>query len=211
MGMPEHGRVAEAKRQAFVRRTKRYLELGHDRHAAAEFVADLPRQAEGSVLDIGTGKGLLAVALAERFPEVVSVDVTAEDSELAVLLADEAGVLARIKFLTLDAASLPFPDGQFGCVAMMDVLHHLEEGAPVLREAARVLRPAGTIVLADFTSEGLDLIARVHREDGREHPVGPATLEWASSWLQGQGFRMGDDRSGHLHRAIVLSKSADFA
>jgi ubiquinone/menaquinone biosynthesis C-methylase UbiE len=207
MGISESGRIAEGKKGAFVRRTCKYLDLGYDRHAAARFVAGLALQAEGPVLDIGTGKGLLAISLAEHFPEVVSVDVSTEDSELAVLLAKEAGVLARIKFLTCDASRTPFADDHFGCVAMMDVLHHLPAGAPVLREVKRTLRPGGILVVAEFTEEGFDLIAHVHREDGREHPVGPVTMDWASTWLQGEGLVRGSETTNHLQRVIVFSKA----
>lgn len=207
MGRSEPERIIEAKKEAFVRRTRKYRDLGYDRHAAARFVAGLIRQAEGPALDIGTGKGLLAVSLAEHFPEVVSIDVSTEDTELAVLLAEESSVLARISFLTCDASRVPFPDSHFGCIAMMDVLHHLLEGAPVLKEVRRTLQPGGTLVVADFTLEGFDLIARVHREDGREHPVGPVTLDWASTWLQGEGLVRVSETTKHLQRAIVFSKA----
>jgi ubiquinone/menaquinone biosynthesis C-methylase UbiE len=207
MGSSEHGHIAEEKRRAFVRRTRTYRDLGFDRHAAARFVASLTREAKGPVLDVGTGKGLLAISLAEHFQEVVSIDVSTEDSELAAALADEAGVLERIQFLTCDAVRVPFPDGHFGCVAMMDVLHHIEEGERVLKEVRRTLRPGGSLVVADFTEEGFDLIARVHHEDGIEHPVGPVTLDWAAAWLQGEGFARTREKTDQLQRAIVFSKA----
>jgi ubiquinone/menaquinone biosynthesis C-methylase UbiE len=207
MGMSEPRLTKEEQEQAFIRRTQRFLDLGYDRHAAAEFVAALADPAASPVLDVGTGKGLLAIALARRGLDVVSVDVSRDDSDLAVFLAEEADVIARVKFMVLDASNLPFPNDHFGCIAMMDVLHHLMEGESVLQEISRTLRPGGTLVVADFTQEGFDLIARVHREDGREHPVGPVTLDWASSWLQGEGFVRGPETTDHLQRAIVFSKA----
>jgi ubiquinone/menaquinone biosynthesis C-methylase UbiE len=205
MGRSEPGRATEEKRQAFIRRTQRYLDLGYDRHAASAFVARLAGQVAGPVLDVGTGKGLLAIALARRGLDVVSVDVSTADFDLAVSLAEEADVVARVRFMVLDASNLPFPNDHFGCVAMMDVLHHLGEGEPVLKEARRMLRPGGTLIVADFTQEGFDLIARVHREDGREHPVGPVTLDWASTWLQREGLVRVSETTSHLQRAIVFS------
>ena len=193
-------------RQSFIRRTQRFLDLGYDRHAAARFVAELAGRAASAVLDVGTGQGLLAIALARRGFDVVSVDVSTENSELAVALAQEAEVAARVKFMVLDASDLPFPDDQFGCIAMMDVLHHLEKGEPVLQEVRRTLRPGGILIVADFTPEGFDLIARVHREDGREHPVGPVTLDWASNWLHAGGLERTREETNHLQRAIVFSK-----
>jgi 2-polyprenyl-3-methyl-5-hydroxy-6-metoxy-1,4-benzoquinol methylase len=116
--------IAPERLHAFRSRSQEYLRLGHDRLAAARFVADAIGEFHGTALDIATGKGLLAIELARRGMEVISVDVDSRERELAQLLAEEAGVAGRISFEQVDAANIPYSDGQFGCVAMMDVLHH---------------------------------------------------------------------------------------
>jgi demethylmenaquinone methyltransferase/2-methoxy-6-polyprenyl-1,4-benzoquinol methylase len=174
---------------AFRSRTERYLREGHDRFAAARFVAGSVGEGRASALDVGTGKGLLALALAERGLDVVSVDVSLEDQEVAAALALEAGLSARIRFLLADASALPFPDGAFACAAMMDVLHHLADAGPVLAEMARVVAPSGRLVVADFTEEGFDLVARIHREEGKEHPRSAATVGSARAALLRAGMR----------------------
>lgn len=191
---------------AFRARTLQYLRLGHDRVAAARFVVDSAGQPCGPALDIGTGKGLLAVALARRGLEVVSIDVDASEQELARLLADEAGLSAHIAFATEDAARLPYADGRFGCVAMMDVLHHLADPGPVLREMARVTAPGGIVVVADFDEEGFELVSRVHRAEGREHPRTSATVSLASKELERWGFAPMATVRGHQHEVAVLGK-----
>jgi ubiquinone/menaquinone biosynthesis C-methylase UbiE len=173
----------EECKAAFRARTEQYRRLGHDRFAAARFVAEAAGDLEGPALDVGTGKGLLAMALALRGLDVVSVDVNAEDSELAAALARDAGLDSRIRFLLQDARSLCFPDGSFGCAAMMEVLHHLDNARPVLTEMARLVRPGGAIVVADFTEEGFALVASVHRADGQEHPRSGSTLVGAQEFL----------------------------
>lgn len=200
--------IVQEKLEFFRARTRKYLELGYDRFAAARFVASYAAQPpeSGSILDIGTGKGILAAALADVFGEVVSVDVSPDDRELAAAVAQEAGAGGRIRFLTLDAAHLPFRDGAFDRIASMDVLHHLEEPGPVLTEAVRVLGPSGRLVLADFTPEGFDLVARVHQEDGTVHPVGPVTVDIAAEMLRAMGLRLEHDESAHLQRVIVLRR-----
>jgi ubiquinone/menaquinone biosynthesis C-methylase UbiE len=174
--------------------------MGHDRQAAARLVAEAAGDIADPALDVGTGKGLLAMALARRGLEVVSVDVNAEDSELARLLAEEAGLEGRIRFLLQDASSLPHADGAFGCALMMDVLHHLGDASPVLREMARVVRPAGTIVVSDFTEEGFAVVAAIHRGEGREHPRSGVTVEAATDVLSAAGWRAGGETFGHLHQ-----------
>jgi ubiquinone/menaquinone biosynthesis C-methylase UbiE len=196
------------RKAAFRARTEHYARLGFDRFAAADFVIGRGGRLSGPALDVGTGKGLTAMALASRGLEVVSVDPDAAEQALALLLADEAGLADQIRFVQGDAAKLPFPGGHFGCGALVGVLHHLQDPVPVLDEMARVLRPCGIVILADFSPEGLGLVALVHREDGREHPVSGVTPESAAAYLSTRGFTAEARLSGHKHDVIVLTKTA---
>ncbi len=198
---------AEERKRAFAERSAQYLRMGHDREAAARLVAGAAGGLAGPALDVGTGKGLLAMALARRGLEVVSVDVNAEDSELAALLAEEAGLGERIRFLVRDASALPYRDGSFGCALMMDVLHHLDDAGQVLAEMARMVRSGGTIVVADFTEEGFAVVAAVHRGEGREHPRSPVTVGAAAETLLAAGWRAGGETLGHLHHVRWFRKN----
>lgn len=198
-----------AKLAQFRARTQYYARLGYDRRASARFVVQTGEPLSGVALDIGTGKGVTALALAERELDVVSVDTAHDEQVVAALLAEEEGYSPHIRFLTADAATLPFPAAHFGCAVMMDVLHHLEDCVPILHEAARLLRPGGTFIVADFTSEGFEIVARAHREEGREHPVSGVTLEDAAACLRAVGFQSKTRRSGHLQDVLVLAKPAD--
>lgn len=196
----------EKLRRHFEERNETFLRSGFDRLAAARLVAEAGGALRGPALDVGTGKGTLATALARRGVDVVSVDVNAEDQALAALLAREEGLGDRITFLLRDAASLPFPSGHFGACAMMDVLHHLDRGAPVLSEMARVLGPGGTMVVAEFTPAGFDLVGRVHSAEGGVHPVGPVTAAWAEGFLEGLGLEQTGVVEGDLQRAAIFRK-----
>ncbi|NMB77269.1 MAG: class I SAM-dependent methyltransferase [Myxococcales bacterium] len=151
--------------RAFHARNVEYLRLGHDRLAAARFVVDAAIELRGPALDVGTGKGLLAIELARRGLEVVSIDVDDQERGLARLLADDAGLASRITFEDGNAAKLPYADGRFGCVAMTDVLHHLADPHPVLREMARVVNVGGILLIAEFDEQGFELVSRVHRAE----------------------------------------------
>lgn len=74
----------------------------------------------------------------------------------------------------------------------------------MLNETARVLRPGGIVILADFSPEGLAFVARVHREEGRAHPVSGVTPESSAAFLSMRGFAVEARLSGHLHDVIVL-------
>jgi 2-polyprenyl-3-methyl-5-hydroxy-6-metoxy-1,4-benzoquinol methylase len=89
---------------------------------------------------------------------------------------------------------------------MMDVLHHLSEPEPVLRQIARVVGENGVVILADFDEQGFDLVADVHRGEGHEHPRTTTTMEHAVSELEKAGFRPLERTRGYLHDVVLLAK-----
>ena len=97
------------RKAAFLVRTEQYLSLDYDRFAATDFVVKTGGRLSGPALDIGTGKGLMAMALARQGLEVVSVDPDADEQALAFLLAAEAGLADRIRFSTETHPSCPIP------------------------------------------------------------------------------------------------------
>jgi ubiquinone/menaquinone biosynthesis C-methylase UbiE len=193
-------------RQRYLQRIEVYKSFGYDRPAAVRYAVDRLEPFEGSVLDVGTGQGLLAIELARRGSPVVSIDVSEEEQRVGKANADSEDLSQRITFLTLDAQTLPFPDGTFGAVATLDALHHLADGPAVFSEMRRVLEPSGRILLAELTSDGFALVARVHESEGRVHPVGPVTVSSAVDWFVSNGFRLIGLEEGHLHSVAVLEK-----
>jgi ubiquinone/menaquinone biosynthesis C-methylase UbiE len=198
---------SQERLRAYHARHEQYLHLGHDRPAAARFIVESAGALRGPALDVGTGKGLLAMALANQGLEVVSVDVDAAEQALARQLAAEAGRDGCIRFVRGDGARLGFADAGFGCVAMMDVLHHLADAGPVLREMTRVLAAGGGFVLADFDEAGFALVERVHRAEGRTHPRTATTVAHARDILLAAGLTCVRQTQGHLHDVVVMIKN----
>ncbi|MCU0661215.1 MAG: class I SAM-dependent methyltransferase [Myxococcota bacterium] len=185
----------------------RFLREGYDRKEAARFIVRTAGGLFGPALDVGTGQGLLAVALARADLSVVSVDPDAQAQSVAAQFAAEAKVAHLVEFLPRDAVFVPYPDGYFGCVAMMNVLHHIEEPRPIFREMARLVRPSGRIIVADFDEEGFELVARIHREEGREHPRTTTTIELAEQELCQAGLSLLARAHGFFHHVVVMTKS----
>jgi ubiquinone/menaquinone biosynthesis C-methylase UbiE len=189
----------------FWTRTAYYASLGYDRLAAVSFILDEAGPLDAPVLDVGTGMGITARGLADRGLEVISVDPNAEDQAVAAALTEQPAQRSRIRFMVTSASSLPFPDGHFGAAVAVDVLHHLDAGRPALAELARVTRPGGAVILADFSREGFDLVRRVHASEGRVHPEGPVTMDWARGLLCDElGLAEEKRTTGHLHDMVVL-------
>lgn len=93
-------------------------------------------------LDVGTGTGLLARALAPLVGHVTGVDLVPE------LLA-RAEPVPNVELLEGDAAALPFDDASFDVVVSRRAIHHTSEPERVVSEMARVLEPGGLLFLDD--------------------------------------------------------------
>jgi SAM-dependent methyltransferase len=94
------------------------------------------------VLDVGTGAGLVARALAARGAHVVATDLA--HSMLAT------GRDSRPPGVVGDLRDLPFVDAAFDLVTAAFVLNHLADPEPGLRELYRVTRPAGALLATTF-------------------------------------------------------------
>ncbi len=120
----------------------------HSRQTLAEHMA--ARALEGrespAVLDLGCGTGRSVEIIRSLSPEASWVGVDIEDSdEVRLRTRDDA------EFHTFDGEHLPFEDGRFDVVYCAQVLEHVRRPAPLLAEAARVLKPGGQ--LAGSTSQ----------------------------------------------------------
>ena len=97
-----------------------------------------------SVVDVGSGTGSLAFALAPHVGEVVGVDTDAGYLDAARELAP-----ANVRFVEGDATALPFEYGAFDIAATVRILHHVRRPELVVSELARVTRPGGRVFVAD--------------------------------------------------------------
>jgi ubiquinone/menaquinone biosynthesis C-methylase UbiE len=99
---------------------------------------------DARALDVGTGAGALAFALAPLVREVVGLDPVPKLLDLA----RERG-LPNTHFVEGDGTALPFPDGVFDLTGTHRTLHHVTQPERVVAEIARVTRPGGRVLVVD--------------------------------------------------------------
>jgi ubiquinone/menaquinone biosynthesis C-methylase UbiE len=135
---------------------------------------------EWQVGDLGCGTGELAAVLAPFVSRVIAVDASVEMLEAArARLRDVPGVELREGALE----RLPVDDGSLDAACMVLVLHHLPDPRRALAEAARVLKPAGRLLL-------VDMLPHAHEE--YRQTMGHVWLGFESGqvrrWLADAGF-----------------------
>ncbi len=120
------------------------------------------------VLDVGTGTGPLAFALAPHVKQVVGVDLVPELLERGRAYAAER--YPNVELVEGDASHLPFELGEFDLVMERAVLHHVPRPELVLAEMTRVTRHGGQLLVIDQLApfDPLDAIELDRFEQARD-------------------------------------------
>jgi ubiquinone/menaquinone biosynthesis C-methylase UbiE len=122
-------------------------------------LALVPFQPTWRALDVATGGGHTALAVAPHVATVVATDLTAEMLVAAERFITAQGV-TNVTFREADATALPFDAASFDLVTCRIAPHHFPDCALFVREVARVLVPGGVAVVIDNTVPGDPLAAR---------------------------------------------------
>jgi SAM-dependent methyltransferase len=145
----DSGDVRDRVRERFGARSNEYRtsavhSAGEDLDLLVKLVAISPGD---RALDIATGAGHTALALARAGAQVVASDITPAMLAEALDNAKTHGV--QIDTALADAAKLPFEDASFDIVTARMAPHHFPDPAAFVREVARVLRAGGRFVIED--------------------------------------------------------------
>jgi demethylmenaquinone methyltransferase/2-methoxy-6-polyprenyl-1,4-benzoquinol methylase len=122
------------------------------------------------ILDVATGTGMVAFALAARGAEVVGLDQSPAMLGGAQERLERTPELAgRLSFVLGEAETLPFLDGQFDALSFTYLLRYVDDRAATMRELARVVKPGGRIGMVEFGAPSdptLRMLWRIHTRVG---------------------------------------------
>jgi ArsR family transcriptional regulator len=166
--------------EAIAGEMERHYSPGRTWHALAHGLVGLLRL--GDVLDIGAGDGAMARLLAPRARSLTCLDRSERLLEAARSRLQH-GDAPDVRLVCGDMHALPFPAASFDQVLLFHVLTYAEDPAVALREAARVLRPGGDLVVLTLAHHDHAEVARAfdHVHPGFE----PARVE---RWLADAGL-----------------------
>jgi ubiquinone/menaquinone biosynthesis methyltransferase len=120
------------------------LSCGQDRRWKRRLIALAAPPPGVRALDLATGTGDIAIALASEGARVVGLDITLRMIELAKGKSDVA------RFLVGDMLALPFPSGSFDIVTTGYGLRNVPNLSTAIDEIGRVLAPGGQVLSLDF-------------------------------------------------------------
>lgn len=136
-------------------------------------------------LDIGCGEGLGTRVLAERFPRIIGVDISANMVRRARRHAVQAS-LSNAEYMEADIRRLPFPDDSFDLVTSTSLVYSLPNPVGAFREMGRVCRAGGRVASFD-PAKGLTLrraVTAIAEGEVRGHASARAALfliAWAAA------------------------------
>jgi ubiquinone/menaquinone biosynthesis C-methylase UbiE/DNA-binding transcriptional ArsR family regulator len=156
-------------------------------HVADASVEEAIRSALGdkpfrSLLDLGTGTGRMLELFGAEIERGLGLDLSLDMLLLARDRLERAG-LKHCSVRQGDIYDLPLGNDSFDVVILHQVLHFLDDGARAIREAARVLRPGGRLLVVDFAPHELEFL----REQDAHRRLGFAP-ETVTQWMTASGL-----------------------
>jgi len=133
----------------------RLLSLGIDQRWRRFAVKQIRCSAGGRILDVATGTGDVALAIAATTPDTVTVtgvDFSPQMVALGVEKVKNSPYAARIKLQVAPCEAIPFADGTFDSATIAFGIRNVVDRLCGLTEMARVLKPGGRIVILEFSN-----------------------------------------------------------
>jgi ubiquinone/menaquinone biosynthesis C-methylase UbiE len=164
-------RVLEPEAMDTAEEAEAYASMDHSEPNEAFVERLFELRARGRMLDIGTGPGQIPLLICARDPSahVTGVDLAEHMLRHARAARDASPYADRLDFRRGDAKGLVFADAHFDVVYSNTILHHIPDPTPFLREAHRVLRPGGALLIRDLfrpaTAEHVDELVSLHAGD----------------------------------------------
>jgi demethylmenaquinone methyltransferase/2-methoxy-6-polyprenyl-1,4-benzoquinol methylase len=125
------------------------------RKRAAAIVKDWNPNA---IVDLATGTGDLALALAQALPS--SEIIGADFSEEMLAVAKAKGVR---RTMIADALALPFADRSFDCLTIAFGLRNIKDWSAALREMSRILTTNGHVLIMEFSLPSMSILRAIYR------------------------------------------------
>lgn len=131
------------------------------------------------VLDIAGGTGDLTREFSKRVGKeglVVLADINEKMLAQGRERLTDQGIVGNVEYVQADAENLPFPDNYFDCITIAFGLRNVTDKAAALRSMYRVLKPAGKVLVLEFSKPIIPLLNTIY--DKYSFNIIPKLGEW---------------------------------
>ncbi len=131
----------------------RFLSAGIDISWRKKAIRQLAGKAPGTVLDVATGTGDMAIMMAKTFPSarIEGIDISDGMLEFGKQKIAKAKLNARVSLAQGDSEAINFPDATFDAVTVAFGVRNFQSLEKGLSEMRRVLKPGGKLVILEFS------------------------------------------------------------
>jgi len=167
-------------------RLKLFKRHGYDIPKAREFILKKAKISEGKMLEVGTGRGHMAVVLAKNGFKLVSIDLDRKAQNAAKLKLKSLKLDKFVLLKIMNAERLKYKDNSFDYVISVNFIHHAKNPVKCLKEMIRVAK--NKLIIADLNKQGEKVMEKVHALDGHKHEASKLSLLGVKEYLEKTGL-----------------------
>jgi ubiquinone/menaquinone biosynthesis C-methylase UbiE len=150
------------------KRLAQFKSYGYDILKERDFVLSIVGfEKKKSILEIGTGRGYMALSLAQKGFGLTTIDQDRKIQQAARSIIQHYNLGKLIRFRIMNAEHLHFDDNSFDYVLAVNFMHHAKNPIRCLEEMMRVAREK--IVIVDVNKRGERILEKIHAQEGYTH------------------------------------------
>jgi ubiquinone/menaquinone biosynthesis C-methylase UbiE len=200
--LDERARMMDRQEQERLNLFKKY---GYDIPKARNFILAKAKLTQGRVLEVGTGKGHMAIALARSGLKLVSIDLDKKAQSEAKLNLKIMKLDQYVVLKMMNAEELHYSDSYFNSVISVNFIHHAKNPAKCLKEMVRVAKEK--LVIADINQKGQRILEKVHALDGHRHEASKMSMSGVKEYLQKAGLLLKVYRD--VCQTVIIAKKGE--
>ena len=167
-------------------RLRLFKKYGYDIPKARNLILTKAKLSKAKILEVGTGRGHMTIALAKKGFKLTSVDLDRKAQSIAKagLKAIKLDKLVTLKIM--NAERLQYKDDSFDYVISVNFIHHAKNPVRCLKEMIRLAKDK--LVIVDINKKGEHIMQKVHGLDGHSHAASKMSLQGVKAFLDKAGL-----------------------
>jgi len=169
-------------------RLKLFKKYGYDIPKARNLILTKARIAKGKILEVGTGKGQMAIVLARKGFKLTSIDLDRKAQNIAKARLKAIKLDKLVALRVMNAERIRYKDSFFDYIISVNFIHHARNPIKCVEEMIRVAM--NRIIIADINKRGARIMKKVHALEGHKHISSRISLKEIGLFLKKAGLKV---------------------